>query len=1049
MATSEGSASSASGIARRLVRPAQVIIVGSVMFTFISYWRTAAVVLCDLASTAYYIGGIVEQAIGPAAPWFILAVMLFSYAVRSVYIESCSLFVRGGVYRVVKEAMGGFLAKLSVSALMFDYILTGPTSGVSAGQYIMGLALETVKLLKPDLYVQLGFANDETRKFFLRWGSVLFACAITLYFFRQNILGIHESSSRALQIMVATTIMAVVMLAWCGVTLIVRGPVNSVPWQPDLKPKVEYQLAARARLTDKSLDALAREGVPAEVRAKAQPLKDQMFNTGPDLKARLEAGLLSPQEVEQYGDKIVSQARIVERYELSGSTLEVLKAENTLPADVVAKLEPIKDKPFPSEAGFEHRLAELLTAKELAQYKPDIVDAAEVVEGIDRVTGEQRSMWARDPRTGQPISDTDKEGCPKPKKNEATGKQEDPLGFIPWLFPGLAEKLRSPGNWLSLIGIIGLFLAFGHSILAMSGEETLAQVYREVESPKLPNFKKAAFIVFVYSLLLTAGISFLAVLLIPNEVRMKDYSDNLIGGLAMYVIGPPLARLLLNAFVVVVGFLILAGAVNTAIIGSNGVLNRVAEDGVLPDWFLKPHPRYGTTYRLLYLIVALQLFTIIASRGNMYVLGEAYAFGVVWSFVFKALAMVVLRFKDRSPREFKVPLNVHVGTVEVPIGLSIIFVILLITAVLNFLTKEVATVGGVAFTVVFLTTFMASEHYHERRRRGKHEHLEQFNRQTTGEISPAALGLKRPYRKVVAIRSPQNLYMLEKTLAETDPDTTDVVIMTAKVVPTGDGNPTLTTLDDYDQHLMTAVVTRAEKAGKQVKPLIVPTNNPLHAVLGTAKDLKAQELVVGASNKYTADEQLEQMAFYWINLHDGQPAPLTIRILGRDRDVHLDLAGGNRIPRISERKARSVAELRAAGVGVDRVLLTHDGSPENSDLFQTVLTALDPQVVLALAQLAPPGHSPPANGFGTVPQDVEQARRLGREISIHPVSDGDPTSELIRLAREGQYDLIIVCLPRDAVSGHTTTPDTQVLLRQSPCPVFLAALASIPQDVAE
>src|SRR5437016_3039630 len=102
---------------QRLRRAAQVIIVSSVMFTFISYWRTAAVVLCDLASTAYYIGGAVESAIGPAAPWFILAVMLFSYAVRSVYIESCTLFVRGGVYRVVREALGGFFAKLAVSAL--------------------------------------------------------------------------------------------------------------------------------------------------------------------------------------------------------------------------------------------------------------------------------------------------------------------------------------------------------------------------------------------------------------------------------------------------------------------------------------------------------------------------------------------------------------------------------------------------------------------------------------------------------------------------------------------------------------------------------------------------------------------------------------------------------------------------------------------------------------------------------------------------------------------------------------------------------------------
>src|SRR5271156_6504729 len=150
-----------------LKKAAQIIVVSSVMFTFISYWRTAAVVLCDLSSTAFYIGGIVEQAIGPAAPWFILAVMLFSYAVRSVYLESCSLFVRGGVYRVVKEAMGGFLAKLSVSALMFDYILTGPISGVSAGQYLMGLLIATVRYRFPDF-----LTSGNSADVFTNWGSV-------------------------------------------------------------------------------------------------------------------------------------------------------------------------------------------------------------------------------------------------------------------------------------------------------------------------------------------------------------------------------------------------------------------------------------------------------------------------------------------------------------------------------------------------------------------------------------------------------------------------------------------------------------------------------------------------------------------------------------------------------------------------------------------------------------------------------------------------------------------------------------------------------------
>ena len=147
--SSGGSAGSFSS--RRSMRTTQVIVVGSVMFSFISYWKTAAVVLCDIASSAYYIGGIVEQSIGPAAPWFILAVMLFSYAVRWVYIESCTLFVRGGVYRVVREALGKFMAKLAVSALIFDYILTGPISGVSAGLYLGGLLNQISELLHSDL----------------------------------------------------------------------------------------------------------------------------------------------------------------------------------------------------------------------------------------------------------------------------------------------------------------------------------------------------------------------------------------------------------------------------------------------------------------------------------------------------------------------------------------------------------------------------------------------------------------------------------------------------------------------------------------------------------------------------------------------------------------------------------------------------------------------------------------------------------------------------------------------------------------------------------
>ena len=900
--SSEGSA----GVLGGWRRPVQVIVVSSVMFTFISYWRTAAVVLCDLASTAYYIGGIVEGAIGPAAPWFILAVMLFSYAVRSIYIESCSLFVRGGVYRVVKEAMGGFLAKLSVSALMFDYVLTGPISGVSAGQYIMGLLIEGAGYVFPGLPW-----TPEIKDSIRNGGSVAIGCAVTLYFFRQNILGIHESSSKALKIMLVTTIMAVVMLGWCGLTLCLHGPVNKVPLAPNLNPKVEYEV---------------------------------------------------------------------------------------------------------------------------------------VKEGRDRVTGEPREMWRRDLATGRLVPKTapDAQGKPAavPKLNEATGRQEDPLGLLA-RFPALARQLRQPGSWLSLIGVMGILLAFGHSILAMSGEETLAQVYREVESPKLPNFKKAAFVVFVYSLVLTAGISFLAVLLIPDEVRMKDYSDNLIGGLAMHVVGPPLARLALNAFVVVVGFLILAGAVNTAIIGSNGVLNRVAEDGVLPDWFLKPHSRYGTTYRMLYLIVGMQLLVILISRGDMYVLGEAYAFGVVWSFVFKALAMMVLRFRDRTPREFKVPLNLKVGGVELPIGLGIVFLILLATAILNLFTKEVATLGGATFTAVFLVVFIASEHYHERRRGtvGHHKHLEQFNVHSDQEITRQMLGLTKPYRKLVAIRSTQNLFMLEQALAETDPDTTDVIVMTAHRSPPGDTSTVAPNLDHYDRELMTAVVERAEKAGKEVRPLILPTNNPLFAVVQTASNLEVQELILGASNLFTADTQLDQVALYWINLHSGEPSPLTVRLLSRSRDIYFDLGGGNRIPKISERQARSVAELRAAGVGVRRVLLVHSATAEGSDLFGAVLTMLDPMIWLTVVPVASTEQAEPSSW---IEHDLERARQLHREVEVCTLPGQSLAAEIVKQARDVGCDLLIIgaSVQREAV----TPLDLPRLLHEAPCRVALISSPALPEE---
>src|SRR6266704_7001400 len=158
----------------------KVFVATTVMLTFISFWRAAAIVLSDLASSAYYAGGAAEKVIGKSAPWFILAVMLFSYCVRALYIESSAMFVRGGVYRVVKEAMGGTLAKFSVSALLFDYVLTGPISAVSAGQYLAFFIQSLSTRLGHSIHLT-GWRGD--------YFSAAFGILVVVYFWWKNIQG--------------------------------------------------------------------------------------------------------------------------------------------------------------------------------------------------------------------------------------------------------------------------------------------------------------------------------------------------------------------------------------------------------------------------------------------------------------------------------------------------------------------------------------------------------------------------------------------------------------------------------------------------------------------------------------------------------------------------------------------------------------------------------------------------------------------------------------------------------------------------------------------
>jgi amino acid transporter len=683
-----------------LITVPRVIVATTAMLTFISFWRAAAIVLNDLASSAYYAGGESESFIGKSAPWFILGVMLFSYCVRAVYVESCSMFVRGGVYRVVKEALGGTLAKFSVSALMFDYILTGPISGVSAGQYLAGLLNELFA------YFHTGIVLSENST------AAMFAVLVTIFFWWENIKGVHESSDKALKIMKITTIMVIVLIVWCTYTIWVRGA--------------------------------------------------------------------------------------------------------HLP-------------PFPTPANI-------------------ILD--------------KRSLG--------------------------------------WLYGH--EIVR-------MIPLIAVFVGVGHSVLAMSGEESLAQVYREIEAPKLRNLKKAGLIIFLYSVLFTSLVSFFAVMIIPDGVR-KSYLENLIGGLSMNLAGPFSLRLMFHVFVVVVGTLILAGAVNTAIVGSNGVLNRVSEDGVLTDWFRQPHRRFGTSHRIINMVVGFQILTILASRGDVTFLANLYAFGVIWSFTMQGIAVLVMRYTHSEDREYCVPLNFRLFGKDIPIGLALITLILFLIAIVNLFTKPQATVAGLIFSFVMFCVFSVSERVTARNRGGAHVEMDQFNVAAREELTRQSVGV-RPGSILVPISNYHALYHLQAVLDRVRADRRDVVVLHVRLLGrSGSGSSELEAeqlFGSIEQYLFTKALSIAEKRGKPIRLAVVSANDLWGGILNAAVKLESNTITLGRSAKVTLGEEAREIGMAWEQLPDPRPQfNLEIFTPGGQREFFLL---GPHAPNLTSNEVRLVHRL--------------------------------------------------------------------------------------------------------------------------------------------
>jgi hypothetical protein len=370
----------------------------------------------------------------------------------------------------------------------------------------------------------------------------------------------------------------------------------------------------------------------------------------------------------------------------------------------------------------------------------------------------------------------------------------------------------------------------------------------------------------------------------------------------MSLAGPLWLRLAFHIFVVFVGVLMLAGAVNTAIVGSNGVLNRVSEDGILPQWFRKPHKRFGTSYRILNMVVALQLLTIVLSRGDVFVLGEAYAFGVMWSFSMKGLAVLVLRYTEPGQREYRVPLNFHIGKIEIPLGLALITLTLIALCAVNLLTKQVATISGLAFTLIFFAVFEVSEKV-TRKRAGAHADLDQFNLESGDDLSPQSLGVT-PGNVLVMVRNYNALYNLNATLDRVDTRKTDVVVLHLRFLGrAGGGEYELEPeqlFSSEEQTLFTRALGLAEKKGKSIHLAVAGATEKWDAILRSAQNLQSSVVVLGASPTRPVAEEAWVAGQAWERLPDPKPQ-LALEIFSPGGQEHIFYLGPH-APRLTPKE---------------------------------------------------------------------------------------------------------------------------------------------------
>jgi amino acid transporter/nucleotide-binding universal stress UspA family protein len=224
-------------------------------------------------------------------------------------------------------------------------------------------------------------------------------------------------------------------------------------------------------------------------------------------------------------------------------------------------------------------------------------------------------------------------------------------------------------------------VGFAGSWLAFSGLESISQLSPAMREPLRRSASRGMYLV-VASVLVTAPmLTLFSVALLPEAVKAAG-TERFISELGQMWGGLPV-----KIAVVMTASVLLLFAANTAIIGGYHVFLALARQGFFPAFITARNRRFGTPHWAIFIATIVPVLVVIATAGNLNILGEMYAFGLLGAFVLSSLGLDVLRWRD-GQRNFFFWVGIFTTAM------------VLVSWCVNLVTKPLATFFGGGLTAV-------------------------------------------------------------------------------------------------------------------------------------------------------------------------------------------------------------------------------------------------------------------------------------------------------------------------------------------------------------